>query len=309
MSLTTEEIIGGMYRAHRAGQPFAALVANPQFANLPMEQKQKVLAGLRQRMGGETSSPVNALTSVVKGTAGGALAGLPLGVAVPMALEMAETGVSKKSVLAALKQAASNKSVKMLVGTGMALGAVGGLVNSALSLRQAKIDHETMQKDLEEAAQGGEALAAASFGAIGGRGAARQVNLEPVIKTFRDTATPYVATSARFGHHAEAVEGSDPERYNALMVRAFDKVNSGYTVDPDRLSALAKRLSKYDDNYAAMNSIIVNSPRELGIDPSDIGRMQARIQGLQEANDANVTNINTLEQFARQVRDTKRGVQ
>ena len=115
MSLTTEEIIGGMYRAHRAGQPFAALVANPQFANLPMEQKQQVLAGLRQRMGGETSSPVNALTSIVKGTAGGALAGLPLGVAVPMALEMSETGVTRKSVLAALKQAASNKSVKMLV--------------------------------------------------------------------------------------------------------------------------------------------------------------------------------------------------
>lgn len=309
MSLTTEEIIGGMYRAHRAGQPFAALVANPQFANLPMEQKQKVLAGLRQRMGGETSSPVNALTSIVKGTAGGALAGLPLGVAVPMALEMSETGVSRKSVLAALKQAASNKNVKMLVGTGMTLGAIGGLVNSALSLRQAKIDHDRMQEDLEEASKGGEALAAASFGAIGGHGTARQVNLEPVIKTFRDTATPYVATSARFGHHAEAVEGSDPDRYNALMVRAFDKVNSGYSADPERLSALAKKLSKYDDNYAAMNSIIVNSPRELGIDPSDVDRMQARIQGLQAANQGNVNNINTLEQFARQVRDTKRGVQ
>lgn len=309
MSLTTEEIIGGMYRAHRAGQPFAALVANPQFANLPMEQKQKVLAGLRQRMGGETSSPVNALTSVIKGAAGGALAGVPLGVAVPMALEMSETGASRKSVLAALKQAASNKSVKMLVGTGMAIGAVGGLINSALSLRQAKVDQDRMKEDLEEASKGGEALAAASFGAIGGRGHARQVNLDPVIKTFRDTATPYVMTSARFGHHAEAVEGSDPEHYNALMVRAFQKANEGYPQNPERLSALAKKLSKYDDNYAAMNSIIVNSPRELGIDPSDVSRMQARIQGLQEANQGNVNNINTLEQFARQVRDTKRGVQ
>lgn len=101
MSLTTEEVIGGMYRAHRAGQPFAALMANPHFASLPLEQKKDVLQGLRQRMSGESTSAVNAITTVLKNMAGGALGAVPLGLAIPMGLEMAENG-TKNSVLAAL---------------------------------------------------------------------------------------------------------------------------------------------------------------------------------------------------------------
>lgn len=309
MSLTTEEIIGGMYRAHRAGQPFAALVANPQFANLPMEQKQQVLAGLRQRMGGETSSPVNALTSVIKGTAGGALAGLPLGVAVPLALEMSESGATKKSVIAALKQAASNKNVKMLVGTGMTLGAIGGLLNSTLSLRQAKKDRDQMKTDLEEASQGGEALAAASFGAIGGHGHARSVNLEPVIKSFRDTSTPYAIASARYGHYATLADQHDPDHYDAAIRRAFSSAQDGMPLNPNGLTDLAKKLAKSRGHYEALHGIVVNSPRELNIDPATIGDTVGEIERLNTANQTNIENLDVLGQFARQVRDMKRGVQ
>lgn len=309
MSLTTEEIIGGMYRAHQAGQPFAALVANPQFANLPLEQKKQVLAGLRQRMGGETSSAVNALTSLVKGTAGGALAGLPLGAAVPIALEMSESGATKKSVLTALKFAAQNKNVKLLVGTGMAVGAVGGLLNSALSLRQAKIDHETMKKDLEEATQGGEALAAASFGAIGGRSAPRNVNVDGVVKVFRDTAMPSVMAASRYGHYASMVDDNDPDHYRSVIEQAHSRAVQGQPQSPQGLQELAKKLAKSRGHYNALHSIIVNSPRELNIEPGTEQSTIDDIQSLHSNNEANITNLNTLEAFARQVRDMKRGAQ
>ncbi len=307
MSLTTEEIIGGMYRAHRAGQPFAALVANPQFANLPQEQKKEVLAGLRQRMGGETSSPVNALTSIIKGTAGGAVAGLPLGVAVPIALEMSDSGASKRSVLTALKMAAQNKNVKMLVGTGMALGAVGGLLNTALSLRQSAKDHTRMQEDLEAASQGGEALAAASFGAIGGRTAPRHVNMDPVIKTFRDTSMPYVMASARFGHAGQMVD--DAPDYQGIVTNVHEKIQRGIPMNPERLAEIAAQARKTQGHVNALHSIVVNSPRELNIEPSTAQATADEFAQMHANTGASIENLNTLEQFARQVRDMKRGAQ
>lgn len=307
MSLTTEEIIGGMYRAHQAGQPFAALVANPQFANLSQEHKKEVLAGLRQRMGGETSSPVNALTSIVKGTAGGAIAGLPLGVAVPIALEMSDSGATKRSVLTALKMAAQNKNVKMLVGTGMALGAFGGLLNTALSLRQSAKDHAKMQEDLREAEQGGEALAAASFGAIGGRSAPRHVNMDPVIKTFRDTSTPYVMASARFGHAGQMVD--DAPDYAKIVTNVHGKIERGIPMNPERLAEIAAQARKTQGHVNALHSIVVNSPRELNIEPSTVQATADEFAQMHANNGVSIDNLNTLEQFARQVRDMKRGDQ
>lgn len=306
--MTTEEIIGGMYRAHQAGQPFAALVANPQFANLPQEQKKQVLAGFRQRMGGGPSS-INALTSVIKGTAGGALAGLPLGVAVPLAIELAESGATKKSVLSALKMAAQNKHVKILVGTGMTLGAVGGMLNSAMSIYQAKKDQEAMKQDLDEAAQGGEALAAASFGGIGGRSSPRTVNMEPVIKSFRDTATPYVLASARYGHYGQMIDDADTPRYEDIVAKTNEKVLRGVPMDPSRLAKIAKDLAKSQGHYDAIHSVVVNSPRELNIDPATEKDMVAHILQLHGNNAVTIGNLNTLEQYVRQVRDMKRGDQ
>jgi hypothetical protein len=309
MSLTTEEIIGGMYRAHQAGQPFAALVANPHFANLSLEDKKQVLAGFRKRMGGESSSAVNAIANVVKGTAGGAAAGIPLGMAVPLALEMSETGATRRSVLDALKTAASNKNVKLLVGTGMAVGAVGGLINSAMQLYQAKKDRSQMRQDLEEASQGGEALAAASFGAIGGHGVARQVNVDPVVKTFRDIATPYAVTSARYGHYASLVDAKSPDHYAEVITRAHEKALQGQPQSPQGLANIAKELAKTRGHYDSLKGIVVNSPRELNIDPATIGATVEEIDRLGSTNETNIQNLNTLEQFARQVRDMKRGVQ
>lgn len=307
MSLTTEEIIGGMYRAHRAGQPFAALVANPQFANLPMEQKQQVLSGLRQRMGGESTSAVNALTSIVKSTAGGALAGVPLGVAVPLALEMSDSGATKKSVLAALRMAAENKNVKLLVGTGATLGALGGLFNAAMRLRQDKLNREQIQTDLAEAAEGGEALAAASFGAIGNANPARQVNLEPVIKTFRDISVPHVMASARFGHAGQMVD--DAKNYGGLTAKTHERLLRGVPLNPQRLQELAAEARQYNGHANALHSLVVNSPVELNIDPSTLGEAKANFQRMSEDSEITANNLSALEQYVRQVRDAKRGVQ
>ena len=309
MSLTTEEIIGGMYRAHKAGQPFAALVANPQFANLSLEDKKQVLAGFRKRIGGESSSTVNALTNVVKGTVGGAAAGVPLGMAVPLALEMSESGATKRSVLDALKTAASNKNVKLLVGTGMAVGAVGGLINTALSMYQAKKDRAQMQEDLEEASQGGEALAAASFGAIGGHGHARHINVDPVIKTFRDTATPFAVASARYGHYASLADSNDTGAYENALKRAEGLATQGVPLNPQGLSELAKKLAKSRGHYGSLMDLVVNSQRELNSTPESSAEVQEGINQLHTQNESNIQHTNALEQFARQVRDMKRGVQ
>lgn len=308
MSLTTEEIIGGMYRAHRAGQPFAALVANPQFANLPLEQKKEVLAGLRQRMGGETSSTANALTAMIKGTAGGALSGIPLGVAVPLALEMSESGATKRSVLEALKFAASNKNVKMLVGSGIALGATAGLLNSAFSLHQANKDKETFKKDLEEASHGGEALAAASFGAIGGKSAPRYVDVSPVIKTFGDTATPSILAAARFGHHSTVADSNKhPTYYEDLIRNLNSKTVAGAPIDPDRVKDILETLGKNRDTYQAVHSVVLNSPRELHIDPGAAEAIKEDVAGQFNQTNDNIANLSLIEQYARQLRDMKRG--
>lgn len=307
MSLTTEEIIGGMYRAHRAGQPFAALVANPQFANLPVEQKKEVLVGLRQRMGGESSSAVNALTTLIRSTAGGALAGLPMGAAVPLALELSESGATKKSVLDALKFAAQNKRVKLLVGTGMAIGAAGGLLNAALGLHQAKRDKENFKEGLEEAAKGGEALAAASFGAIGAHTAPRRINVAPVVSTFSGAAVPSAMAAIRYGNSASIVDGLDPERYNELVQNVNQKVQRDVPINPNRLTEIAKDLAKARGHYQTLDSVIVNSPQELNIDAGSIDETRSHISQLHQDNETNIQNLNTLEQFARQVRDMKRG--
>lgn len=308
MSLTTEEIIGGMYRAHRAGQPFAALVANPQFANLPLEQKKEVLAGLRQRMGGETSSTANALTAMIKGTAGGALSGIPLGVAVPLALEMSESGATKRSVLEALKFAASNKNVKMLVGSGIALGATAGLLNSAFSLHQANKDKETFKKDLEDASHGGEALAAASFGAIGGSSAPRHINVSPVIKTFGDVATPSLMASARFGHLAALADSAKhPDEYAQMIMNLNNKAVSGTPLDPDKIRDILGKLEKNRDVYQSLQSTVVNSPRELHIDLGSAQAIQADLVDQQNQTNENIANLSLIEQYARQLRDMKRG--
>lgn len=309
MSLTTEEIIGGMYRAHQAGQPFAALVANPQFASLPLEQKKQVLAGLRQRMGGETSSTANTLTTMIKGTAGGALSGLPLGVAVPLALELSQGDGGRKGVLQALKFAAGNKSVKVLVGTGMALGAAGGLLNSAFSLHQAKKDKETFKKDLQEASHGGEALAAASFGAIGVPGSARHLNVTPVVRAISDTAIPNVLASARFGYHAAEFDklrntDKDAELIQTVSQRVRER---GIPLDADRVSEIIKQLQKGKVTANALHSVVVNSPRELGIDPEAADSIAQETAEFSQNTDDNIANFNVIEQYARQLRDMKRG--
>lgn len=309
MSLTTEEIIGGMYRAHQAGQPFAALVANPQFANLPLEEKKQVLAGFRHRVGSETTSPVNTLTNIVKGTAGGAAAGIPIGMAVPLALEMSQSGATKKSVLAALRMAAQNPHVKMLVGTGMALGAAGGMINTALGMYQAKKDHEQLQTDLDEATQGGESLAAASFGAIGGHRAPRRVNLDTVIKTFRDTATPYATASARYGHYGTLVDELDADKYADIVHRAHQKAVDGQEQSPQGLKDLATKLAKARGYYQNLDSLVVNSHREMHMDPTTVDDTREEIGRLHAKNEETLETLRLLEAHARQVRDTKRGTQ
>lgn len=307
MSLTTEEIIGGMYRAHKAGQPFAALVANPQFANLPIEDKKKVLSGLRERMGGESTSTVNAITSMLKSMAGGALAGVPLGAAVPLALEFSEGG-TKRSVLEALKMASQNKNVKLLVGTSMAIGAAGGLLSSALNLHRSRSDRKQFQSDLGEAAEGGEALAAASFGAIGGRSSPAHINVDPVQKVFRDMSIPMVVASGRLGHYNALAENNRTERMADLAAAAQDRmINRGHPVDPDRLATLVKNLSDGHANYGAMHNIVLNSYHDLNVKPEVANEVANDIAGYAQDNQTNIDNLSALEQVARRVRDMKRG--
>lgn len=309
MSLTTEDIIGGMYRAHRAGQPFAALTANPQFANLPMEQKQEVLAGLRSRMGGGSTSTVNAISSLLRSTAGGALGAIPLGAAIPLALEMSEGGATKKSVIAALKGASENKRVRMLVGTGMVLGAGAGLLNSALGLYRTKRDHESFQDGLEAASKGGEDFAAATFGSIGGRSGSPNINLAPVTHALGKAAVPSAVASARLYHYNELGSEYSPDWVTGLEARVKQKIMQGHPVQPERLDELVKHVRDNQKNFDTMQNIVVNSHQDLNLEPEDANGVLGDIAGGMQQNEDNIQNLTALSGLARRVRDMKRGDQ
>lgn len=308
MSLTTEEVIGGMYRAHRAGQPFAALMANPHFASLPLEQKKDVLQGLRQRMSGESTSAVNAITTVLKNMAGGALGAVPLGIAIPMGLEMAENG-TKNSVLAALRMASQNKNVKMLIGTGAAIGAAGGLINAALGLNAARKDRAALQEGLAATEKGGEDLSTALFGGIGGHRSAPRFSTEAVTKALGVAATPSILASARLGHLDAVTQPVDHAYNSALGKRVYEKMQQGYSADPDRLDALKKQMANAQGPYAAMNDLVVNSQRDLNIDPDVSSAISEDIVSAHGQNDQNIKHFNALTELARHMRDIKRGVQ
>lgn len=306
MSLSTEEIIGGMHRAHRAGQSFAALMANPLFANLPLDEKQKVLAGLHSRISGESPSVASAITTVLKGMAGGAASALPLGIAIPLGMELAEDG-TKRSVVEALKMAAGNKKVKMLLGTGAAIGAAGGLVRSALNLSAANRDRKNFREGLAEAAEGGEGLAGALFGSVGGKSAPSSFSTAPIARELGHASAPNVMASARLGHLNSLVADADADHYNGVYQRAFAKMQQGYPMSPNGLQAVAERLDAAKPHFGAMNELVVNSQSELNIDP-DVARAVSEdiVNGFNQTEE-NAGHFNALAQLARQVRDIKRG--
>jgi len=306
MSLTTEEIIGGMHRAHRAGQSFAALMANPLFANLPLDQKQKVLGGLHAHIAGESPSTAGAIATLLKGMAGGAASAIPVGIAIPLGMELAEDG-TKRSVLEALKMAAGNKKVKMLVGTGAAIGAAGGLARSAFNLYSARQDSNKFKAGLAEAAEGGEGLAGALFGAIGGRSAPSTISTASIAKELGNAAAPNVMASARLGHLNSLVTDADTDGYNAVYQRAMSKAQQGYPLSPSGLNAVAERLTAVHPRFADMHNLVLNSQSELNIDPSVATDVADDIASGQNQNAQNVNNLNALAELALQLRDIKRG--
>lgn len=306
MSLTTEEIIGGMHRAHRAGQSFAGLMANPLFANLPLDEKQKVLGGLQQRISGESPSTASAISTLLTGMAGGAASALPLGIAIPLGMELAEDG-TKRSVVEALKMAAGNKKVKMLLGTGAAIGAAGGLIRSALNLNAARQDRKAFQEGLAEAANGGEGLAGALFGSIGGKSAPSTFSTAPVAKELGHAAAPNVMASARLGHLNSLITDADGDYHNGVYERAFAKAQQGYPLSPSGLQAVADRLNTAQSHYGAMHNLVVNSQSDLNIDSDVANAVADDIATGHEQNAQNVNHFNALAQLARQVRDIKRG--
>ena len=309
MSLTTEEIIGGMYRAHRAGQPFAALVANPQFANLPLETKQEVLAGLRARMGGESTSAVNALTSVIKGAAGGALSAVPLGVVIPAAVELAESGATRKSVLSALKAAANTPKVKTYMGISATIGAAGGIYNTAMNLHRQRADAIRFRKDLDSAQNGGEDLSTVLFGGVSSPSAASHVNMAPVTQAISSMALPGAIAAGKLHHYDEITRDRDGDHSLWTAQRVKEKLVQGYPIDPDRLKKMQEELKQDNEHHDTMKDIVVNSYRTMYVPPADAQGMIEEIEHGIASKDQAQRELSALEQVARRVRDMKRGVE
>jgi hypothetical protein len=308
MSLTTEEVIGGMYRAHRAGQPFAALMANPLFANLPLAEKQKVLGGLRQRVEGESTSTASAITTVLKSMAGGAAGAIPMGLAIPLGLELSENG-TKKSVLEALKMASQNRNVRMLIGTGAAIGAASGLIRSALNLHAARQDRADFRSGLEDASQGGEGLSAALFGGLGGKRAPSEFSAKPVTQALAHAASPSILASARLGHLNGVSADIDPAYLSGVGLRVQQKMQQGYPLDPDRLDQMVGQMEQTQPVRSQMHDLVLNSQRELNIDPPVAAAVAQDIAASHDQNAANINQFNALAQVARRVRDIKRGAE
>lgn len=304
MSLTNSEIIGGMHRAYKAGQPFTSLLSNPQFASLPLADKKEVIAGLRERMKDHKPSVAGMAGNVLKNTLGGAAATVPLASLIPLGIELG-SGANKGRVLGALKSLSGNKTVRALVGTGAAIGAAGGLIRSALDILADRRDAAALYSGLADAEEGGEGMATAMFGGVGGRGARSGFTLAPVANVVSGIGLNSAIPAARLGYYDAAHEEVDPT--NGVTERVMNKIRSGVPVQADALDRYVKKTEGAMEAGTTMQDILLNSHRDLGYSPESAQHVIDSISANNGAHQSNNENLSQLAQLARDLLNEKRG--
>lgn len=306
MSLTNTEIIGGMHRAHKAGQPFTSLLSNPHFASLPLADKKEVLAGLRARVKDQKASLTGMAGSVLKNTVGGAAATVPLAALIPLGIELGP-GSNKGRVLGALKSLSGNKTVRALVGTGAAIGATGGLIRSVLDIMADRKDRAALEAGLEEAEEGGEGLATAMFGGVGIPSRRSGFSLDGVASTVGGIGLNSAIPAARLGYYDAAHEEVDPT--NGITNRVIEKMRGGVPVQPEAIDRYLKKTEGAMEAGQTMQDILLNSHRDLGYSPESAQGVVDAIAGNNQMHQQNHESLSGLAAIARDLRDQKRGTQ
>jgi hypothetical protein len=293
-----------MHRAYKAGQPFTSLLSNPQFASLPLADKKEVIAGLRERMKDHKPSVSGMAGNVLKNTIGGAAATIPLASLIPLGIELG-SGANKGRVLGALKSLSGNKTVRALVGTGAAIGAAGGLIRSALDILADRRDAAALYSGLADAEEGGEGMATAMFGGVGGRVARSGFSLAPVANVVSGIGLNSAIPAARLGYYDAAHEEVDPT--NGVTERVMNKIRSGVPVQADALDHYVKKTEGAMEAGTTMQDILLNSHRDLGYSPESAQHVIDSISANNGAHQSNNENLSQLAQLARDLLNEKRG--